>query len=321
MNSNYFEKNILNFNRQLTLKALNFRHLEVLKNRPKPDAVIVCGMGGSGTIADLLQNLASYANIKIPIISWKDYGLPKIFHKNPLYLFISFSGNTQETISGFRRVSQLKAAVSGGGKLTELAEKSKTPLAAFDQNDLVPRQANGLMLYGALGIIKSLLTETEIPDCSKKIRTEKWRKIGEGFAKEIIGTVPLIYTSRANKHLGYFWKIHFNETAKIHAFNNVLPEMNHNEIAGFELKPKNWTVILIKDPADDVRHQKRFQVTEKVLKQIGIPVINHELKESGAFEKTFNSMALAEWTSYYLAKLNNVDPQKTKIIEEIKKLL
>ncbi|OGY62458.1 MAG: hypothetical protein A2745_03230 [Candidatus Harrisonbacteria bacterium RIFCSPHIGHO2_01_FULL_44_13] len=316
-----YAKNILNINKQLSLKELDFYNLEKFGSRERPDAIIVFGMGGSGAVADLLKNLSGYVSIKIPVISWKDYDLPLVGFKNPLFLFISFSGNTQETISGFLKArGRLKAVVSGGGRLTKLARESEIPLAAFHKNELAPRQANGLMFYGVLGIIKKILPETQIPDLSKKIRPKDSRKIGKALAAKLKRKIILIYTSNQNSHLGYLWKIHFNETAKALAFCNVLPEMNHNEIVPFESKPKNIAAILIKDRDDSPEIKKRFRITGKILKNFGVQTTNLETK-GNALEKTFNSLTLAEWTSYYLAKSLKINPLKTEIIEEIKRLI
>lgn len=314
-----YKENILRLNKQLSLKALDFYNLEGLRGK-SPDAILVIGMGGSGAIANLLQNLSESVNIRIPVIPWKDYNLPVIRYKNPLFLFISFSGNTQETISGFLKAPALKAVISGGGKLTQLAQKSKAPLATFKQNKLAPRQANGVMFYGALGIIKKIFQKTIVPDLSKKLNPVKHQKTGEGLAKKLKDKIILIYTSNQNSHLGYLWKIHFNETAKVLAFNNVLPEMNHNEIVPFETKPKNIAAILIKDESDPPEIKKRFEITGKILRKFGALTIDSPVK-GAAPEKTFNSLALAEWTSYYLAKSSGVDPLKTEIIEEIKKMI
>ena len=70
-----FEKNILELNRQLTLKAINFGNLEKIR-KAKPDSIFIIGMGGSGIVGPLLQNLIKDVSIKIPVITWNDYSLP-----------------------------------------------------------------------------------------------------------------------------------------------------------------------------------------------------------------------------------------------------
>src|SRR3989344_2464751 len=130
-----YTKNILNFNRQLNIRAINFSNLDGLGVGKKPDALLLAGMGGSGLVGNLLQNLAPDVKLPVPVFLWKDFGLPaQLPTKRPLCLFISFSGTTRETISGFKRARALKprppiAVVAGGGELGTLARNFKKPLA------------------------------------------------------------------------------------------------------------------------------------------------------------------------------------------------
>ena len=98
--------------------------------------------------------------------------------------------------------------VSGGGRLNRLAQKSQTALASFEKNDLAPRQANGLMLYGALGIIKTVFPKTKIKDLAKTFKPEKYRALGIKVAQRIRNKIVVIYASADNNSLGHLWKIH-----------------------------------------------------------------------------------------------------------------
>ncbi|OGY64622.1 MAG: hypothetical protein A3I24_01320 [Candidatus Harrisonbacteria bacterium RIFCSPLOWO2_02_FULL_41_13b] len=323
-----FEKNILELNRQLTLKAVSFNNLEKVRNA-KPDSILIIGMGGSGIVGPLLQNLIKNVNIKIPVITWNDYSLPdsalgkSAFYKNPLLVFVSFSGNTQETLDGFAKAKnhKLKVVVSGGGKLLSLAKKQKIAFATFEKNSLAPRQANGLMFYGTLGLLKAALPATKIIELSSKINSANYRLIGKKLASQIQGKVAVIYSTVQNRHLGYLWKIHLNEAGKNLAFNNVLPEMHHNEIVSFETKPKNVIAILLTTENDSAIHKIRFQITKKVLNKYQIPSIHIFINGKDNLERTFNTIANAQWCAYYLAKNKGLDPLETKTIDFIKSLL
>lgn len=323
-----FTKNILNLNQQLSLSNIRFSNTEKIRGS-KPDSVFIIGMGGSGIVGTILQNITKDVNIKIPIIPWNDYGLPPEIlaqggcFKNPLLIFVSFSGNTQETLSGFKKSKnyKLRAAVAGGGKLLAMAKKNKVAFASFEKNQLAPRQANGLMVYAALGIIKKALPQTRIPDLSKKIRPGGHQLIGKNIAGKIKSGAAMIYTTAANRHLGYIWKIHLNETGKHLAFNNVIPEMNHNEIVGFETKPKNITAILLTANNDSSIHQKRFQITKKVWDKFQISSIHIFVNGQNGLERTFNAIASAQWCAYFLAKGKKLNPLQTKTIDLIKSLL
>ena len=62
--------------------------------------IIVCGMGGSGFTGDLLKVYLSDTSHVIEVI--KGYTLPKYVNRKSLVFAISYSGNTEETISAYR---------------------------------------------------------------------------------------------------------------------------------------------------------------------------------------------------------------------------
>ena len=104
----YLEQ-ILDFPKQFGLENLRLLNASRLKSGREPDGLIFVGMGGSGLPATLFSGLREYANLRLPIVVWKSYGLPEHSFKNPLYIFISFSGNTAETLSGLRRLLKVSA--------------------------------------------------------------------------------------------------------------------------------------------------------------------------------------------------------------------
>ena len=49
--------------------------------------------------------------------------------------------------------------------------------------------------------------------------------------------MPLIYGAGPLAAVAYRWKTQFNENAKMHAFSHAFPELDHNEIVGWEGAP------------------------------------------------------------------------------------
>lgn len=311
-----FKKNILEFNKQISFKPLKFVNLGKLKNI-KPDAVIIIGMGGSGQIGDIIAGLKKELNLTAPVLRWKNCGLPETGFKNPFFIFISFSGNTEETLSGFSQ-AKTKAVVCSGGKLSEMAKKNKTPAAFFENPGLKPRQGSGLMFFGAIGILKTCFPQIKI----KKIKINKSENEGKKIAEKIKNRIALLYGSQKNNFIAYNWKTRLNETAKIPAFCGVIPEICHNEIEFFENKSfsEKISVILIKDDSDGICVKQKIKKLEKVFRKKQIHFITMNLKGKNLLEKTWNSLVLADWTSYYSAKINKLSPSKTALIDELKSL-
>lgn len=332
-----FLKNILESNHQLTTAGLSPLNLNRLKGGRLSgrgqgyDSVIVVGMGGSGLAGELLKGVAKEIGLQVPVFTWKDYGLPEaqVFGaEKPLYVFVSFSGNTEETLSGFKVALKTRglrskaysvAAVTHGGELARLAHRAGIPFVLFPAQDLNPRQHTGRMFYALTQILCAAgLIPKEVSSYTQ-LSPARFKKDGRGLAQRLRGKIVLIYTDQGNYGVGCTWKAKLNETAKQVAFLNVLPEMNHNEIAGLAHPKTKFTALFISDAEDRLR--KRIQVNLKLLKKKGVAAEEISLIGETRLEKMWNSIMLADWTAYELAKLNGVDPAENKTIEELKKLM
>jgi len=321
---------ILDFPKQF---KFGFESAQTIKNQLKNiqglDNIIICGIGGSALPGSLikLSGKKCLTDKKTQIVVHRDYGLPICASKKSLIICVSYSGNTEETISsyleakkgGFKIVS-----ISSGGKILELSRKYSTPIAIVPAR-IQPRCALGYQFSALSGILEELRfiknIKNEILSSAKNIKVRGLQKIGKILAKKISNRIPIIYCSQNNKALAYIWKIKFNENSKIPAFWNHFPELNHNEIVGYTLAKKSFHIIILKDINDHKRIQKRMVLTAKILEKKEKNVSFVELKERNVWEKIFSNLILADWTSYYLAALNKVDPMPVKIIEELKKEL
>ena len=318
-----YEKNILEFNKQLSLRNLIIKNGRPL-SKFKPDGIVLVGVGGSGLVGDILRDLAPTINLKIPIVIWKNYGLPITNFKKPLVLFVSFSGNTEETISGFKKLIASRGAqlalVATGGRLKKLGEDHKIPLATFSAPDLTPRESLGYTYYSVLKLLKFISPSIKISDLNH-LNPKKLKTPGRKLASIIKGKIPLIYTDENSKHLGYIWKTNLNETAKQLAFTNTIPEMMHNEITSFEDKSaKNFIALFLKDPKTDPKILKKIESAQKILKKYKIPNQTINLLGKNKEQKTWNAIILSHFTSFYLSKLKKNDPRKTRLINELKKI-
>lgn len=326
-----FKKNILDFNGQLAPSAIQTENLEKLKGFT-PDAIVLVGMGGSGTPGNILQNLTEYANIHIPVISWKDFGLPNLPSsiKRPLYVFISFSGNTRETLTGFyqaiaaptpsgRGSDRIVGVVSGGGTLLTEAKKQNIPLATFEIGTLQPRQGYGLTFSAVLPILGAV-TGNKVSDMSEVIKPAESEDQGKSIAEKIAHTLPFIYTSTKLSHIGQIFKISINESGKLPASANVFPEMNHNELSIFETKPKNVIALFITTKDEHKKLEKEINIIKQILTEYETPLEIIEIAGEDTLQVTYNAIVLAQWVGYYVATMRGLNPLSIKTVNRIKEL-
>ena len=112
-----------------------------------------------------------------------------------------------------------------------------------------------------------------------------------------------------------------NENAKIQAFCNVIPEMNHTEIEGFNKILTDYFVLILEDEEDDARIKRRMEITKEILQEKGLPVLIIKITGKNRLARILSSLLLAGYVSYYLALSYNTDPFPFPTIEAFKKRL
>lgn len=313
---------ILNFPKQFKVGLETAKKIRI---RKKFNKVIVCGMGGSALPGTIFKMWLRLNKINLVLLTHSTYGLPNLADKDSLIICISYSGNTEETISSFKEVLAKKLSViviSSGGKLEELAKKHKIPFAKIPSG-IPPRTALGFQFSALFQIlINCRLIKTDLKSIlslEKKLNPETLENYGKALAKKIKNRIPVIYSSFYFKELATIWKIKFNENSKIPAFANYFPELNHNEMVGYTFPNKDFYILILRDKADQIRILKRMELTSQLLKKSLVPVDFVEIKGNDIFEKIFSNILLSDWVSYYLALEKKIDPVPTVIIEEFKK--
>ena len=312
---------IKNFPNQLRFEPIieNEKALISTKN------FVVCGMGGSHLAADLLKTWNPLLNL----IIHHDYGLPVLTNglNNYLIIISSYSGNTEEAIDGFHEAITKKlpvACISTGGKLLGLAIKYKKPYIKIPDTGIEPRSALGFSIVSLLKLMKEERALLEIKKTANKINMERAEKEGKILAKKLKDFIPIIYSSTRNEPIVYNWKIRFNETGKIPAFYNTFPELNHNEMVGFDGEKKikkllkNFYFIFLKDETDHPRILLRMEILKELLKKKGFLVEILKLEGKNIWEKVFFSLLTADWATYYIAQQYGLKAQETEIINNFK---
>ncbi len=288
----------------------------------KVDKIIVAGMGGSAVGGDLLKLYLH--DLKIPIITVRDYKLPNFVDENTLVFVVSYSGNTEETLSAFEDATKRKAkivAVTSGGKLAELAKKViKIP------SGLQPRAALGYIFFPVLGVlVNSGIAKENSGDVKEMLdilsNTNDFKSFGEKLAKQIGNRTPLIYASEQFSAVAYRWKTQFNENSKVAAFTHNFSELNHNEIVGYQtMSREKFISIFLRDNFDNDRIKKRMDITKEIISQ-KVDVVEIFTKGSSLLSRLFSALYYADFASYYLALQNKIDPTPVHVIESLKKKL
>lgn len=301
--------------------------------------VTVSGMGGSALPADLLRiychdllkNNPNYKFFEITVNRYYSIPYESTLVKN-LNIIASYSGNTEETISSLEELRKMNMDFIGlatGGKVEELSKTYRMPFVKLPVPNpfFQPRMGTGYF-FGAM--IQILINHGFIPNVSDnivleakklKINMRKRKNEGKKIANLIKGKVPIIYSSPKYKSVAMIWKIKINENSKSPAFWNFLPEADHNEMVGFTNPQGKFFIIMLEDSEDDPRNLRRFKATAKIISKSGVDSYLVNMEGNTVFGKIFESISLADWTSYYLALEYNQDPTPVRLVEKLKKTL
>ena len=302
------------------------------------DSLLIMGMGGSGVSGDVLSLLSNEVSSK-KITVRKSYSIPKkIMEVKPFCLFISYSGNTEETLSGLNDAIKNNldwAVISSGGKLIDLAiEHNKEYIKIPD--GLQPRAAFGYLTQAVSKIVDivegtNFLKELrEVGDYLNEILNKKEDSEifieAKKIAKQINKKTCIIYGGTDLTELvASRWKTQINENAKSKAFVGSMPEVHHNEIlswdADLEGSKSNYALILLRDNSENSQIAKRFDLTQKLLGE-KVEIINIESKSKPTtLFKLMELVLLGDLFSISLADELNMIPEDIEGIENLKKLL
>ncbi len=289
--------------------------------------IIIAGMGGSGHPGDMLKAYAESIGLKIPVFVVRDYHLPEFVDSKTLVFAISYSGNTEETLSALKnaiRKGTKIVAITSGGKLRKMAEENGIPIVLVPSG-LQPRLS---LAYQFIPILNVLSNSRIIKDSSGELKktasflnSSKSKAQTKELASKLTGKIPIIYSSSKLWIGAYIWKILINECAKTHAFCNIVPEMNHNEINAYKNINAKFYVVFLQDEMETDRIRERIAITRDVISKSGIESSQLILKGNSFLTKLLTAIQTGMYVSYYLSLNYKTDPTPVPVVEELKSRL
>lgn len=297
-------------------------------------AIVVAGMGGSAIGADLVRALVS-DTLAVPLVVWRDYGLPAWVDARTLVIASSYSGGTEETLSSVKRALAVGAPVLGittGGALADLLTEAGAPVLRFAYT-AQPRAALGYSLGLVLGLLARLgylpdqaLAVAAATDALREAADQLGPAVPTAFngakqlARTLHGRVAVIYGGGFLAPVARRWKGQLNENAKNWAFFEELPELDHNAVMGYRYPAGGAGphVVQLHSALLPPRLTLRAEVTAELLARYGIPYTTVVAWGDGLLAQLLTAVAYGDWVSYYLALLNEIDPTEIGAIDQLK---
>ena len=302
----------------------------------KPRNVIIAGMGGSAIGGDLLHDWL-LSRVAVPVEVCREYYLPAYADEETLVFVVSYSGDTEETLSALLDAVNRKCmviAIASGGTLISFARRLHLPYITMPSG-LQPRVAVPYLFFPLavavekIGLVSGIEEELEeTPKVLKALAEENASAVpmrenpAKKLAWELRSTIPVVYGFRQYRAVAVRFKSELNENSKIPAKWENFPELNHNDIVGWEATSKltkKFTVVLIRDEDEPPEISNRIEATKKLSLPKARKVLEINTRGKTTLAKMFSVLFLGDITSVYLAILLGVDPAPVKIITAMKK--
>ncbi len=302
------------------------------------DHIVTLGMGGSGIVGNVLQAVGT-ATLPVPVTVLKHYRTPAFVGSRTLAFALSYSGNTEETLEMARGALAAGArlvAISNGGELAELAEQSGSLHVPCPDGILMPRLVLGALVapvfvllfrMGMLpeahaGLLRAQQQIARRRDQCKP-NADAARNPARELARKIGRTIPIVYGSGGLGGVAALrWKQSVNENAKAPAFWNEYPELDHNEVCGWgqhgDVTRQVFSLIELRHGLEHPRLEQRAVATRELIEEALSQVLTVDAEGEGRLAQLLDLITIGDWTSYYLALDNDVDPGPIDAIMQLK---
>jgi glucose/mannose-6-phosphate isomerase len=301
-----------------------------------PGGLIVAGMGGSAIGGSLARAMLG-DHASRPILAARAYGLPPWTTPDTTVMCASYSGDTEETLACYEAAGALGAtrvAVTSGGKLAELARADGVPVIPV-AGGFQPRAAVAYMTVAALevawlcGAGPRMGAEIDVAANHLEQLVIEWGADGaedsepKTLARALHDCIPVIAGAGLTTPIAYRWKTQFNENAKIPAFMHELPELDHNEVVGWQGATAfgRFAAIFLDDSDTHPRVQERIALSRELIGDHATGSYLVKSRGHTTVERVLSLVLLGDLVSLYVAVLRGTDPTPVDVLETLKQRL
>ena len=296
-------------------------------------SLVLMGMGGSASAADVVLDWLKGA-LPIPALVHREPGLPSFVNSRTLFIALSYSGETSETLAAFREAKKRGSSLVGighGGSLASFCSSFKAPYIQVEAS-LAPRAALGQLIVAAAvtleraGLIHS--THREMSNAAQeldrlrrrsRVQTPTKDNPAKGLAVKLLGHLPVLYALQRMSSVARRFKNQLAENSKLLSKYDLLPEAGHNEVEAWHERDNLLPVI--------IRHARESAVERSIIRAFRATISSasrsHPLEISvagrGNLSSLLSPILLLDYVSVYLAMLRRIDPTPNILINEYKR--
>jgi glucose/mannose-6-phosphate isomerase len=300
------------------------------------DNVLVLGMGGSGIAGDVLAAVGG-PFVPVPLVVAKGYAPPSFVGPGTLCFAVSFSGNTEETLEAAQAAAAAGArmvVVTAGGELAARAPEWQASQVPLPADIPMPRAALGALAVplvlvleqvglfpGASGWVQAAVAQLEVRRDALLAGDSAQR-----IARTIGRTIPLIFgAGPLGAVAAERWKAQVNENAKAPAFAAALPELCHNEIAGWgqhgDMTRQVFTLVELRHDEEHPQELRRFELVRDIMAEVVHDVVEVRAVGEGPLAQLFDLTLMGDMVSLHMAAQEGIDPGPIPVLDDVKRAL
>ncbi len=307
---------------------------EVALKRSKFSNLVLMGMGGSASAADVVHNWLR-TRIEIPSIVLRDPSLPGFVGPETIFVVISYSGNTTETLNAARAAKRRGSTIIGigtGGRLASFCNNYRRPFVTVPQT-VAPRAALPQLIAALgttlerLGIVRNIVKEmvdsgTELTSLRKRLVAEvpTDKNLAKQLALRLQRHFMMIYALERMSSVARRFKNQLAENSKLLSKYDILPEAGHNEVEAWRKPGLNVLPVILRDSRESQNERRLVHAFESTITSAsGTRPVNVRVPARNSLGRLVAPIFLLDYVSVYLALLRGVDPTPTELISKYKR--
>lgn len=305
-------------------------------------SVVVAGMGGSALGTHVIQTLFR-EQLKVPVIIAPEYTVPNFVDEHTLVIASSYSGSTEETLAAAQDAITKGAKITGittGGALAELLAAHNVPRLVYEPTHNPcnsPRMALGYSIFGQIGLLSKIgllsLSQADIESVLHTIAAAQVQYSADApqesnpakhLAFQLVGKIPVLIVSEHLEGVAHVFANQLNENSKTYSEYRVVPELNHHLLEGLQFPSTNDETFFMVTAHSNLYQEKnqiRMRLTQEVLEQQHVDYQPIEMSAGSKLDQAFEYLVFGSYVNYYLAMLNNVNPEPIPIVDWFKQQL
>ncbi|MEA3398714.1 MAG: SIS domain-containing protein [Patescibacteria group bacterium] len=318
------------------------KKIRLPKSYRKINKVIINGMGGSALGGHILKSVF-FDQLKVPVDVINNYQLPASLNKNTLYIISSYSGNTEEPLAAFNEAQKRGAKIFGitsGGKLGRWIKQGKMPGYIFEPNfnpSGQPRMGLGYSLAAQMALLKKAgliqVSDSEIKkvlatidrlNAKFSINNLSVKNTAKKLAQRLVDNSLAVVASEFLAGSAHVFANQTNETGKTFSTYFLIPELNHHLLEGLKYpraNRQNLLFVFLESKLYFPKNQLRLKITQKVMAKNKIKYEVYKMSAASKLEQSFEALLLSSYATFYLAILNNLNPNIIPWVDYFKEQL